>query len=113
MIKLKEVVDLLELKVIFGQELLDREVTGGYCSDLLSDVMGNAQEGHVWITIQVHNNIVAVAALKELSAIVLVKGLIPTEETIESARKQAIPIVSTTEAAFEIAGKLYNLIRQS
>jgi predicted transcriptional regulator len=113
MITLKEVVDLLALKVVFGHDLLDREVTGGYCSDLLSDVMGNAQEGQVWITIQVHNNIIAVAALKELSAIVLVKGLMPTDETIGSARQQGIPVLSTNEAAFEIAGKLYNLIRKS
>jgi predicted transcriptional regulator len=111
--KLKEVVDLFNIKVICGAEYLDNEVTGGYCSDLLSDVMGNAQEGQVWITIQVHNNIVAVASLKELSAIMLVKGLMPTEETIVTAKEQKIPILQTSETAFEIAGKLYNLIRQS
>ncbi len=111
--KLKEVVDLLNIKVICGEELLDNEVTGGYCSDLLSDVMGNAREGHVWITIQVHKNIVAVASLKELSAIMLVQGLIPTEDTIETAREQKVPILQANETAFEIAGKLYNLIRQS
>jgi predicted transcriptional regulator len=111
--KLREVVQKLNIKVICGEEFLDNEVTGGYCSDLLSDVMGHAQEGHVWITIQVHKNIVAVALLKELSAIMLVQGLIPNEDTVETAREQNIPILQTSEPAFGIAGKLYNLIRQS
>jgi predicted transcriptional regulator len=111
--KLREVVQKLHIKVICGEEFLDNEVSGGYCSDLLSDVMGHAQEGHVWITIQVHKNIVAVASLKELSAIMLVQGLIPNEDTAETAREQKIPILQTSEPAFEIAGKLYNLTRQS
>lgn len=70
--------------------------------------MGNANEGEVWITIQVHKNIVAVAALKELAAIVLVKGLKATDEALETANEQGIPILQTEEPAFEIAGKLYN-----
>jgi predicted transcriptional regulator len=107
---LKEVIDKFGLKVLSGKEQLGLEVTGGYCSDLLSDVMGNADEGHIWITIQVHKNIVAVAALKELSAILLVKGLKATDEAIEAANEQGIPILQTDETAFEIAGKLYNLI---
>lgn len=110
---LKEVVNKLNIKVICGEEYLGNEVTGGYCSDLLSDVMGHAQEGHVWITIQVHKNIVAVASLKELSAIMLVQGLKPTEETIQTAQEQKIPVLQTSEPAFEIAGKLYNLIKLS
>ena len=109
--KLKDIVEKLKLRVICGEECLENEITGGYCSDLLSDVMGNAQEGHVWITIQVHKNIIAVASLKELSAIMLVKGLMPTEETIVTAKEQGVAIVQTSETAFEIAGKLYNLIR--
>jgi predicted transcriptional regulator len=109
--KLKEAIQILGWQVVTSQEHLNNEITGGYCSDLLSDVMGNAQEGQVWITIQVHKNIVAVASLKELSAILLVKGLKANEETIEAAEKEGIPILQTNEAAFEMAAKLYNLIQ--
>lgn len=107
---LKEVTERLGWKVIAGQNLLGREVTGGYCSDLLSDVMGNAEEGQVWLTIQVHKNIIAVAALKELSAILLVKGLNATEDAIEAAVEEGIPVLQTNEPAFEMAAALYNLI---
>jgi predicted transcriptional regulator len=109
--KLNDIVSRLNLNVICGEEFLEKEITGGYCSDLLSDVMGNAQEGQVWITIQVHSNIIAVASLKELSAIVLVKGLMPADDTVELAKKHGLPLLQTSEPAFEIAGKLFNLIR--
>lgn len=106
---LKDIIQELKLEIICGTENLDVEVTGGYCSDLLSDVMGHATEGQIWITVQVHQNIVAVAALKELPAILIVKGLNPTKEAIESAKQQGVPVLCTKEPAFEIAGKLYNL----
>ena len=107
---IKEAIEKFGWKVITGQADLDKKITGGYCSDLLSDVMGNAREGQIWITIQVHKNIVAVASLKELSAILLVKGLKATDEAVEAANEEGIAILQTNEAAFEIAGKLYNQI---
>lgn len=86
-----------------------REVTGAYASDLLSDVMANAGDGHLWITLQTHVNIVAVAVLRNISGIILVNGRIPEENTLAKAREEDIPILSTTLPAFEIAGRLYDL----
>jgi hypothetical protein len=62
--KIKDLVKELGLEVLSCKDSLDREIKGGYCSDLLSDVMGNAKEGDIWITLQVHKNIIAVASLK-------------------------------------------------
>ncbi len=84
-----------------------REVHGGYASDLLSDVMGNAREGDLWITLQKHVNIVAVAQLKGIAAIVLVDGRRPDADTAERAAAEHIPIVSTDFEAFEAAGVLH------
>ena len=62
--KVKELVEKLNLKVLSGEKGLDREIDGCYISDLLSDVMGNAMEGNIWITLQTHKNVMAVASLK-------------------------------------------------
>lgn len=106
-----DVVKKLDLDVLSGKSHLNKNVTGGYCSDLLSDVMGNASEGDLWITLQIHKNILAVASLKEVAGIIVVKGLTPDEETLEISEKEEIAILSTNESAFEIAGKLYQLIK--
>ena len=105
-----DIVEKLGLEVFAGKSGLGKPVNGGYVSDLLSDVMGNASEGDVWITLQTHNNVVAVASLRDISAIILVKGLKPSEETINSAEKEGIPLLGTKERTFEMSGKLYNLI---
>ena len=83
--KLSEVVKALSLRVVTGEDKLDVEVTRGYCSDMLSDVIGNAEEGGLWLTIQKHQNIVAVGVMKALSGIILVKDRQPDENTISKA----------------------------
>jgi predicted transcriptional regulator len=108
--KVSELVEKFGLKVFSGEDGLENEITGGYVSDLLSDVMGNADEGEVWITLQTHQNVMAIASLKDLAAVILVKGLEPEEDTFEKSMEEGIPILGTTMDTFEIAGKLYNAL---
>jgi len=105
----RDIVGKLGLTVCCGDEALEREITGGYAGDLLSDVMANSTAGNVWITMQVHVNTVAVAVLKELAAIILVNGRKPAEETLQRAREEKIPVLSGSVPAFELAGRLYAL----
>ena len=56
---LQDITDLLELEVITGGEHLQREVVCGFMSDQLSDVMGYAPEGAIWVTLQINQNVVA------------------------------------------------------
>lgn len=107
---LQQVTDKLDLNVLCGADLNKKDATGGYVSDLLSDVMGNATDGDIWITMQTHKNIIAVAVLKDLSAILLVNGNKPDEETLFHADKEKIVILSTSDSSFNITGKLYNLL---
>ena len=111
--KVQDIVDKLELKVCSGEQGLNREIEGGYTSDLLSDVMGNADENHVWVTLQTHKNIMAIASLKDLAAIVLVKGYEPEEDAAAQSNEEGITILSSEEEAFELTGKLYELINQA
>lgn len=103
----KKMQNLLHLEGMAGMQAVDREVTGGYCGDLLSDVMANSLKGSVWLTIQSHHNIVAVAVLKELAAIILVNGRSPDEETKAKAEDEGIPILRSDLSAYELAGRLY------
>ncbi len=105
-----ELVNKLDLQVYTLAKGLVHEVSGGYVSDLLSDVMGNAKEGQVWVTLQNHKNVVAIASLKELAAVILVKGIQPEPETLQHANEENIPILGTALDTFEIVGRLYNAI---
>lgn len=81
--------------------------TCGYTSDLLSCVMSGAKNQGIWITLQAHNNIVAVAALLELTAVIITEGAIPDEATISKANEQNVTLLSTGKNSFYIAGKLW------
>jgi predicted transcriptional regulator len=108
--KVSELTDELGLAVFSGKEGLERRIYGGYASDLLSDVMGNAREGQVWITLQTHKNVMAIASLKDLAAVILVKENQPDADTIEHSNEEGIPILGTDMPAFEITGKLYKTL---
>jgi predicted transcriptional regulator len=108
---LLEIVKSLGLKVYCGENLLHSEVKGGYVSDLLSDVMGNANEGEVWITLQSHMNVVAIASLKELPAVILVKNINVEEVILKKAVEEGIAILGSPEDTFDVAGKLFELLK--
>ena len=104
---LKTLIEKLPVQIAAGAKALDREVSGGYCGDLLSDVMANAEKGSVWLTVQGHQNIVAVALLREMSAIILVNGHKPDTETITKADEENICLLTSQLTAYGLAGKLH------
>jgi predicted transcriptional regulator len=108
--KLKEIAELLELEVLTGKASLNVEVSGGYTSDLLSDVIANSREGDLWITLMTHQNIVAVGKLKDLAGILLIGGRRPDEETMAKAERENLPILGTEMRAYQITGLLYQLV---
>jgi hypothetical protein len=108
--KLREIAEKLQLQVLVGQDRLDTEVTGGYTSDLLSDVMANSKAGNIWITLQTHQNIIAVAKLKDLAGIIIINDRKPDEETLQKAKEETVPLLCSGEIAFLVTGKLYGLI---
>jgi len=99
----------LNLDVRSAKGSLEREVSGGYASDLLSDVLANSQEGNIWVTLQIHQNIVAIASIKDLAGIILVNKREPEQETVEKAEEENIVIMVSELPAFELIGRLYKL----
>ncbi|MEW6672246.1 MAG: serine kinase [Thermodesulfobacteriota bacterium] len=108
---LNTIAETLNLKVFSGFNRLQTEVLNAYTGDLLSDVMANSKAGDLWITRQVHQNIIAVASLKDHAGIVLVQGAEPAKDTLSKAVEENIPLLGTDLSGFEIAGKIYNLIK--
>ncbi len=108
--KLRDIVEVLKLDVRTGSsDRLDVEVTGGYASDLMSDVIAGAEEGNLWVTLQTHQNTVAVGVMKSLCGIILVNGREPEKETIQKAEVQGIPLLISTMPTFELVGRLFEL----
>lgn len=100
----------LNLETRSAKDRLKNIVTGGYTGDLLSDVMANSKRGDIWITRQVHQNIVAIATLKEHAGIILVNSCEPAQDTLGQANKENVPIMVSNLPAFELTGRIYNML---
>jgi len=105
---LGQLANLLNFEILTGDTNLEKVIKGGYVSDLLSDVIANAEEDSVWITVQRHINILGVAKLKDIVGIIVPRNLHVENEIIEKAKTERIAILRDPRSSFEIAGLVYN-----
>lgn len=107
----KELMDKMELRLAGGEKGLLREIDGVYICDLLSWVMAHANHKNAWITIQTHPNIIAVAALLDLSCIIIPEDAEIDADTISKADEEAIPLLVSKQNGFSICTALYDMMK--
>src|SRR5512136_656281 len=103
--RLKELGEKLELKGI--TQVFERDVTGVYISDMVSDVIANAKAGDLLVTVQLHSNVIAAANLVDICGIVVTQDKLPTEDVVRMAEKAEITIYTTALNRWQVATKLY------
>lgn len=104
--KLSSIIEKLNLEIVVEAELGEKEAEGVFIGDLLSLVMSKAQKNDIWVTIQTHINIVAVATLVDMAGIIVVEGMEIEKDTIEKAKEVGLPLFKTNLSAYEVAYKL-------
>ncbi|MCR4428056.1 MAG: hypothetical protein NUV68_01755 [Caldiserica bacterium] len=83
----------------------------GYTGDLLSLVIGSAPSNSIWITVQRHINIVGVASLKDIPAIIISQGLVPDEDVRQKAEEEGIWLLGSSDDSFTLSGKIFKLLQ--
>ncbi|HAR50211.1 hypothetical protein ER57_00475 [Smithella sp. SCADC] len=105
--KLKDVKEILDAEIIVGTEKLDMEVKTAFGADLMSDVLAFAKAGSLLLTGLTNSQIIRIAHVMDIAAIILVRGKKPPIETINLAKEFKIPLLTTKYILFETAGRLY------
>jgi hypothetical protein len=103
--RLEDIVEQLRLTIVHAADL-DRRIEGGYASDLLSCVMVGARADNVWVTLQAHQNVIAVASLLELGAIIITEGAEPDDTTVRQAQDKAINLLKTGKDTYRVVVEL-------
>ena len=107
---LQEIINELNLEVLTRPQDFSAVIPqGGYSSDLLSCVMAGANRTGIWVTLQAHNNVVAVAALLDLAAVIITENARPDEATLQRANTENITLLATTLPTFTVIGRLWEL----
>ncbi len=107
--RLAQIVTELGLTVHAGERHLGQVVLGGYVGDLMSEAIARAPAGFLWVTIQTHANVVAVAMMKELSGVIIAGGRQPEPEAVERAEREGVPVLSSRQMPFDLVGRLHDL----
>jgi hypothetical protein len=105
MMTVDEIVTGLGLQV-FAADDMERDVTGGYASDLLSCVIAKAQAGYVWVTLQAHPNVIAVASMLNLAAVIVTEGVRPDLETVTRAQENGVTLLGSPHTTFAVVSRL-------
>lgn len=106
---IKDLVEKLELRILVEGDI-DREITGGYCGDLLSWVMGRAKAGDCWFTVMGNINAIGVCVLADCACIVLCENAALDDNAKMRAEMQGVTILSSEENSYTLATKLGEMI---
>lgn len=101
-----ELLRLTEGRLLTPEEGMAREVSCGYCCDLLSWVMAHGRPGMAWITVQTHLNVVAVAALHDMSCLILPEGLRMEGAPLDKAGEEGLAVISSDLSAYALCARL-------
>ena len=102
----QEVLELLEAKDRTPDTDKNTEVSCGYTCDLLSWVMAHGAAGMAWVTVQTHMNVIAVASLMEMAAVIIPEGIEMEGPSLEKAKEEGISVLQTQLTAYEICARL-------
>ncbi len=102
--QVRDLLSLLDAKLITDASALDADIECGYSCDLLSWVLAHGQEGMAWATVQTHVNVIAVAVLMNMACVILTESVDAEEASLERANKEGLPVLSTNKTAYEVCG---------
>ena len=102
----KEVMELIEAKDMTPETDKNTEVSCGYTCDLLSWVMAHGAAGMAWVTVQTHMNVIAVASLMEMAAVIIPEGIEMEAPSLEKAKEEGITVLESPLTAYEICARL-------
>ena len=105
--KLQKVIEILDAKLLFGEDLLDESVKTACGSDMMSDVLAYVKEEGILISGLMNQQVIRTAEMLDMCAVVFVRGKVPTSEIIDLAKNRNIAVIATQYSMFEACGKLY------
>lgn len=104
---LRDIVALLDGRVLTGEGGLDRDIVTACGADLMSDVLAFIHSGSLLLTGLTNPQVIRTAEVVDVSAIIFVRGKLPPQETIELAEEREMTLVSAPYTLFECCGRLY------
>ncbi len=105
--KLSQIVQSLEAKVLTGDDLLEKDIDTCGASDLMSDILAGLSEGCILLTGLTTVQVIRTAMVAGVGAVVFVRDKTPPQEVIDLAKEQELPLISSPFSMFVSCGRLH------
>ena len=112
MMKVHELAKACGFTYYAGQDAEERDVKGAYCCDLLSWVIGRAEDGDALVTVMSNPNVMAVAVMADLPCVILTEGVRPDDTALAKARDNDIIVLSSQETTYRTALKIHEVLNR-
>ena len=106
--KLQEIAELLQARVLSSEHMLETEVQTAFCCDMMSDVLAFATNQSVLLTGLLNPQVVRTAMMMDMHCIVFINGKEPTPEIVSLADANDIVVMVSDESMFRAAGRLFD-----
>ena len=103
-----EIVNLLDARVLCGENKLSQQVYSACCSDLMSDVLAFVNEKTVLLTGLTNMHVLRTAEMLDLKCLIFARGKVPTEDVLERAEEMGLVVMTANKTMFTCAGLLYD-----
>ena len=105
--KIKDVVNIINGKVVCGESLLETEVARGFASDLMSDVLTLDTDDVLLITGLANLQAIRTAEMSDISCIIFARNKKVNQEMINLAKESNMILIECVSSVFKTSGKLY------
>lgn len=106
--KIGTIVDMLNARVLCGEDKLDSVVNSACGCDMMSDVLAFVKDQAVLLTGLCNPQVVRTAVMMDMRCIVFVRGKQPPEDVVALAEDAGIVVLATDERMYTACGKLYS-----
>ena len=105
--KIKDIIPLIDARVVTPDADTEKDVLCGYTCDLLSWVMAHGEEGMAWVTVQTHMNVIAVAVLSDMACVIMPENIDMEEESLNKAVQEGMCVLKSPLSGYEICGRMH------
>lgn len=99
--------DLLDARLLCGEDRLEDEISTVFSSDMMSDVLACPDEIHCLLTGLINQQVIRTADMMDIGTVVFIRGKCPSDEVVEMARQLDMVVMVTQHGMFGTCGRLY------
>ncbi|MDD3919653.1 MAG: DRTGG domain-containing protein [Eubacteriales bacterium] len=105
--QIKEIIRLLDAKVLCGEDNLDTQIDSAFGTDMMSDALAFMHEKTLLLTGMINPHVLRTAEMLDVQCVLFVRGKTVPEELIQMGKDLDMVLLATPKTLYISSGILY------